>query len=219
MRAAVASDARSPHPRDPSDRTGLPPGCVRPPACTIARSSLAPVSVPMFLTGRADARAGRRRPAGGPGPGATHRPPAPAHGRAGAPSPGAASHRRVDRRADAQLRRLPCHDLPRLGPGGAYPGAGVWPRSTELRHRGGSSLRAPCGHEPHGRAVPRRLPVNGLTPVGRQGRATRHDGGTLPAWRHRRGVAAGLHQRRQRLHGAIHVVEGVARSWPGQGWG
>src|SRR5450759_4016110 len=38
---------------DPSDRTRRPPGCVRLPACTIARSSLAPVSVPMFLTGRA----------------------------------------------------------------------------------------------------------------------------------------------------------------------
>src|SRR5450759_647440 len=36
---------------DPSDRTRRPPGCVRLPACTIARSSLAPVSVPMFLTG------------------------------------------------------------------------------------------------------------------------------------------------------------------------
>src|SRR5664280_2146458 len=36
---------------DSSDRTRRPPGCVRLPACTIARSSLAPVSVPMFLTG------------------------------------------------------------------------------------------------------------------------------------------------------------------------
>src|SRR5664280_711547 len=38
---------------DSSDRTRRPPGCVRLPACTIARSSLAPVSVPMFLTGQA----------------------------------------------------------------------------------------------------------------------------------------------------------------------
>ena len=46
---------------DSSDRTRRPPGCVRLPACTIARSSLAPVSVPMFLTGRPVRRAGGRR--------------------------------------------------------------------------------------------------------------------------------------------------------------